>query len=119
MLIIWRLNKLNVHHKFVLYLLIAVLTTAAITFAFGWWDDTSNQMLLEHYGYNADGLNDTERFGKVSSEKLERVKSIETSMMGIGWTLKIIIAYVFYVPYLLIVYLGCYFFKKAKEHIAT
>jgi hypothetical protein len=76
---------------------------------FGWWTDYSDNKLLEHYGYNFDAMNDTERFANVSIDNMERVKSLETSIMGIGWPLKVMISYVFYLPYLLIVYLVNYF----------
>ena len=91
---------------------IGILTTATITLTLGWWADTSDQMLLEHYGYNFDAMNDTERFGQVSPDNMERVKSLEMSIMGIGWPLKVIMTYGFYFPYLLIVYLVTYLFRK-------
>jgi hypothetical protein len=110
--IVWRLNKLNVKNKFIIYMTIGVLTTGAITLTFAWWAYISNQMLLEHYGYNFHATNDTERFGKVSSVNLQRVKSLEISNMGIGWPLKAILTYIIYTPYLLIVYLVTYLFSK-------
>ena len=91
------------------------MTTASITLTFAWWADTSDQMLLEHYGYNFDAMNHTERFGKVSPDNMERVKSLEISIMGIGWPLKAIMTYVFYSPYLLIVYFITYFFRKKVQ----
>lgn len=111
-LIIWRLNRLAIRYKFIIYLTIGVLTTAIIALTFGWWVDTSDQMLLKHYGYDFDAMNYTERFGKVSPENMERVKNLEMSIMGIGWPLKVILTYIFYFPYLLIVYLLTYFFNK-------
>ena len=110
--IVWRLNRLNVRYKFIIYLTICILTTAIIALTFGWWADTSDQILLKHYGYNFDAMNDTERFGSVSSDNIERVKNLEKSIMGVGWQLKVIITYVFYSPYLLIVYLVTYLFSK-------
>jgi hypothetical protein len=108
-IIIWRLNRLNVRYKFIIYLTICVLTTATIALTFGWWTDYSDNKLLEHYGYNFDAMNETERFANVPIDNMERVKSLETSIMGIGWQLKVMISYVFYLPYLLIVYLVNYF----------
>lgn len=57
-------------------------------------------------------MNDKERFEKVSHGNIERVQSLETSIMGIGWPLKVILTYVFYSPYLLIVYLVTFIFRK-------
>lgn len=111
-LIIWRLNRLHCRFRFIIYLTIGIITTATIVLTFAWWVYTSDQMLLKHYGYNFDGMNDIERFGKISPENMERVKNLEMSMMGIGWPLKAIMTYVFYFPYLFIVYLVTYLFKK-------
>ncbi|WMW78024.1 hypothetical protein RF683_00845 [Flavobacterium sp. 20NA77.7] len=112
--IIWWLNRLAIRYKFIIYLTIGVLTTAIIFLTFGWWVDISDQMLLEHYGYDFDAMNYTERFGKVSPENMERVKNLEMSIMGIGWPLKVILTYIFYFPYILIVYLLTYFFNKIR-----
>ena len=70
---------------------IGILVTALLTLAFAWWSVTADEMLLAHYGYNIDGMNETEFYGKVAPENMERVKSLETSIMGIGWPLKAII----------------------------
>lgn len=120
-LIIWRLNRLNIRYKFLIYITTGILTTVTIALTLGWWADSSDQMLLEHYGYNFDAMNDTERFGKVSPDNMERVKSLELSIMGIGWPLKVAMTYVFYSPYLLIVYLVTYFLRKklTREQTAT
>lgn len=104
-LIIRWLHKQNVTHKFISYFLIGLITTAALTLTLAWWVDTSNMMLLTNYGYNIDGMNDMERYGQVTDENMEQVKSLETSIMGIGWPLKAMIGYVVYIPYFLIVYL--------------
>jgi hypothetical protein len=101
-------------YKFLVYLTFGIVITSIITLTFGWWSDTSNEMLLSHYGYNLDAMNDTERFANVSPENLERVKSIEISMMGIGWPLKAIITFAMYSPYILIVYLIAYLIQKTK-----
>lgn len=113
-IIIWRLNRINVRYKFIIYLTICALTTATIFLTFGWWTDYSDNKLLEHYRYNFDEMNDTERFANVSIDNMEKVKSLETSIMGIGWPLKVMISYVFYLPYLLIVYLVNYF-RRTKN----
>jgi hypothetical protein len=49
-------------------------------------------------------MNETEFYGKVLLENMDKVKSLETSIMGIGWPLKAILTFVFYSPYLLIIY---------------
>jgi hypothetical protein len=49
-----------------------------------WWGDTLNDILLSHYGYDFDAMNDAEKLTEVSNENIERVKQLEISTMGIG-----------------------------------
>jgi hypothetical protein len=110
------LKRFNVKkQKFLAYLTLVVVTTSIITLTFGWWSDSSNEILLSHYGYDFDAMNDTERFSNVSAENLERVKGLEISMMGIGWPLKTIMTFALYSPYILIVYLVVYIIQKSKK----
>jgi len=74
---------------------------------FAWWADYSNILLLKHYNgyvYNPDSGGFQIEYDNVLPENLERVKRLEISVMGIGWPLKAIMSFVFYSPYLLIVY---------------
>jgi len=97
------------------YLILGLIITAGITWTFAWWTDYSDQLLMSHYGYDFDAMNDTERFGKVLDENLERVKELEIGHFGIGWPLKAIMTYIFYSPYLLIVYLIGKVIRKMKQ----
>jgi hypothetical protein len=114
-LILHRLKGRNVKYKFIVYLTVGVLITATITLLFAWWTDISNEILLSHYGYDFDAMNDIERFTNVTEENMKRVKILEISIMGLGWPLKAIMTYAFYSPYLLIVYLITYLVKKVKK----
>jgi hypothetical protein len=114
-LILHRLKGRNVKYKFIVYLTVGVLITATITLIFAWWTDISNEILLSHYGYDFDAMNDIERFTNVTEENMKRVKNLEISIMGLGWPLKAIMTYVFYFPYLLLVYLITYILKKYKK----
>lgn len=96
------------------YLGLGLVITAGITLTFAWWADYSDKLLLNHYGYDFEAMNDFERYGNVKSENLEKVKQIETGYFGIGWPLKAIMTYVFYSPYLMIVYLIGVSFRKLK-----
>ncbi len=115
-LILWLLGKLKIRWLFFYYLLIGIVTTATLTLTFAWWNDTPNELLLAHYGYNINGENATEIYGHVSVENMNRVKSLETSIMGIGWTVKAIISYLVYSPYLLLVYLIVFLIKKIRRN---
>lgn len=41
--IVWRINKLNIRFKFIVYLVVGVVTTAAIALTFVWWSDYSDK----------------------------------------------------------------------------
>ncbi|MEM9671355.1 MAG: hypothetical protein AAF992_02100 [Bacteroidota bacterium] len=97
------------------YLTLGLIVTASITWIFTWWADYSNQLLMSHYGYDFDAMSDAKRFEKVASKNLERVKQLEIEYFGIGWPLKAIMTFVFYSPYLLIVYLIGQLIKKNEK----
>ena len=113
--IVRRVNRVKVKYKFITYLAIGIIISLLLIATFAWWTDTSDRMLLARYGYNIDGMNESEVYGRVAPENMERVKSLETSVMGIGWTLKAIISSVVYKPYLLIVYLIAYNNSKGRK----
>ena len=104
-LLILTLEKFNIKRTFLVYLLIGLIALGILILVFSWWSYESDMILLRHYGYNIDGINEMEFYGKVSSKNMEQVKSLETSIMGIGWPLKAIFGYVIAVPYLLFIYL--------------
>ena len=112
--ILIKVNKFNVRFKFIIYLIIGIISSALIMFAFAWWSNKSDLILLKHYGYNIDGMNETEFYGKVLPENMDKVKNIETSIMGIGWPLKAIMSFTFYIPYLFVVFIVYSFVKKLK-----
>lgn len=116
-LIMLGLNKLNFNNRFVPYLILSLIVSSALILTLAWWTDQSDQFLLSHYGYDFDAMNEIETFENVLPENMARVKELEISMMGIGWPLKAILSYVFYVPYILIVYLSVYFYKKFERRI--
>ncbi len=111
------INRTNSKYKFVSYLIIGVLLTALLTIIFAWWSYTSDLLLLKHYGYDIDGMNETEFYGKVLPENLDKVKSLETSIMGIGWPLKAIMTFILYAPYLLIIYFVTYVIGRRKRKV--
>jgi len=106
------LRKRNFKYPFISYLITAVLITFFFILVVAWWSHFSTELLLSHYGYDANAFTETERTRNVAVENLEKVKKLRISKMGIGWPLKAYIFYPFYFPYLLIVYFGMYFFKK-------
>lgn len=109
-----KLYKRSLKKVFITYIITAVTVTFLLVLTLAWWSHFSIELLLSHYGYNADLLTETERLRNVSAENLDRVKTLDSSRMGIGWPVKAILFYIFYSPYLLIVYFGSYFYKKSK-----
>lgn len=79
---------------------------------FAAWADVSNLMLLNYYGYSVDGAN----YENVLPENRERVDSLVTSIMGIGWPLKAIFGFVMTIPYLIFVYFGKLLVYRLKNN---
>ena len=94
---------------------IVILTSVIITLTFAWWTDKSNRILLAHYGYNIDGMNETEFYEKVLPENMERVKGLESSINGVGWSLKALMTLEFYSPYLMFSYLIIYLVGRSRK----
>ncbi len=107
-----QINKTKIRFKFITFLSTGLILTAFIAFVFAWWSYTSDLLLLKNYGYDIDGMNETEFYGKVLPENMDKVKSLEISIMGIGWPLKAILTFIFYSLYLLIVYIIMYFIER-------
>ena len=113
-LLLRKIKKTRIRYKFLTYLTIGLFLNAVIVFVFAWWSYTSDLMLLEHYGYDIDGMNETEFYGNVIPENMDKVKSIRRSIMGIGWPLKAIFAFVFCSPWIIVVYFVFYLTDKIK-----
>lgn len=111
-LLLLTLEKFNAKRPFLVYFLIDLIFLGILIFAFTWWCDKSNMILLRIYGYNIDGINAVEIYGKVFPSNMEQVKRLETCIMGIGWPLKTIFGYVIAIPYLLFIYLGNVLIKR-------
>lgn len=113
-LLLRKINKTKIKFIFFTYLAFGLILASIIAFLFAWWAYTSDLILLKHYGFNINGMNENEFYGNVLPENMDKVKSLETSIMGIGWPLKAILTFVIYTPYLLIVYFTIYLIKKSK-----
>lgn len=102
--------------EFMSYLFLGMIIKAGTILIFAWWGQFSDQLLLSKYGYNFDAMNESERFREVASENMARVKQLEIGYLGIGWPVKAIMTFVFYSPYLLIVYVIGNLIRKNREH---
>lgn len=110
-----KLRKQNFRYFFVYYLISAALITFFLILILAWWSHFSTELLLSHYEYSSGDLNETDRMKNVAIENLDTVKKLRISKMGIGWPLKAFMFYPFYFPYLILVYLGMYFYKKKSN----
>ncbi|TPG36344.1 hypothetical protein [Flavobacterium pectinovorum] len=114
-LILNLLNKRKVKNAFIPYFISSLIITFFLVLVIAWWSHFSNKLLLSHYGYNFEGMDDIERFKNVAHENLEKVKTLRISVMGIGWPVKVLFFYPIYLPSLLIIYFGSYFYNKIKQ----
>ncbi len=105
-LILIILKRLKAKRTVIIYSLIGLSVLGILTLIFAWWSYESDLILLKHYGYNIDGMNEAEFFGNVLPDNLDKVKRLETSIMGIGWPVKAIFGFVMTIPYLIFVYIG-------------
>jgi hypothetical protein len=108
------LKKFNTKWTFLVYFIIGLIVLAIQMIIFAWWSHESDLILLKHYGYNIDGMYETEFYRNVSPENREQVKSLVTSVMGIGWPLKAIFGYVFTIPYLIFIYFAMMLINRLK-----
>ena len=114
-LILVILKRLKTKRTLIIYSLISLFVLGVLMLIFAWWSHESDLILLKHYGYNIDGMGDAEFYGNVSPENMEQVRSLETSIMGIGWPVKAIFGYVTFIPYLIFVYIGKIIIDRMKN----
>ena len=120
-LLLRKLNRLNVKYKFIIFLVVGMFLTAILSILFAWWTHQSNIILLKKYNayvYNPDSGGYQVEYGKVSKNNISEVKVLETSIMGIGWPLKAIFMFTFFVPILFSMYIVNYVFEKDKNLVA-
>jgi tartrate dehydratase alpha subunit/fumarate hydratase class I-like protein len=77
-----------------------------------WWSHFQTELLLKYYGFNLDYMNDKEKLENVKPQNLKRVNELGIGYMGIGWTLKAVLALVFFIPYSIIVFTVGEFLKR-------
>ena len=106
---------------FVKFILIYLATSTFICVISAWWMcEGGNNLLLKNYGITEYAMGEEERYQNVKPENIKRAKEIYESMFGIGWPLRAIMTYIFYLPYLIFGYLIYYFIqKKTQKHDST
>lgn len=63
-----------------------------------WWDDASTWWLMEYYGWDPNGMCDSEYYQNVAECDRARVQKLWNHNMGVGWPVKAFIAYLFIWP---------------------
>ncbi len=100
-LILYILKRLKTKRIVIIYSLIGLSLLGVLILIFAWWSHESDLILLKHFGYNIDGMNETEFFGNVLPENMDKVKRLEASVIGIGWPVNAIFGFVMTIPYLI------------------
>ena len=107
-LILIILKRLKTKWTVIIYSLIGLSVLGVLMLIFAWWSYESDLILLKHYGYNIDGMSESEFFGNVLPEDMDKVERLQTSIMGIGWPVKAMFGFVMFIPYLIIIYIRHY-----------
>lgn len=66
------------------------------------WDDYSTKWLMEYYGYDLDGMSESECYRNVKPDDRGMVEGMSSHIMGIGWPLRAVFAYVLIIPFQII-----------------
>ena len=98
--------------KKVIYFTVCFLLMAALVYISAWWSNQSKIILLDFYGYHFNPMKGIDKYQDVSMENLDRVKHLESSIMGIGWTVKAMFLYIAVVPYMFIINFGSIVVRK-------
>lgn len=105
--LIRQINKKATKNIFILYILFGFFFSATLLLFFAWWQEESIIMLLKHFdGYTFDSDSNSYQvdYANVLKQNIQKVQELEKSYMGIGWPLKAIFSFVYYIPYLFISY---------------
>lgn len=91
--------KLHLKSKYIIGRSALIILSLILLIFSAWWSDFSSQILLTQYNYNFDGMNETENFKNVKKIDIQKVAELKKSLMGIGWPLKAIMIFPFYLTY--------------------
>lgn len=65
-------------------------------------DDYSTKWLMEYYGYDLDGMSESECYRNVKPGDRVMEEGMLSHIMGIGWPLRAVFAYVLIIPFQII-----------------
>ena len=97
-------SHMNKADRGVAFFFMGLILMISISILFVWWGNKSDELLLKHYGYNFNYMNNEEKYENVSSENLSNVKKLETGIMGVGWPIGAIFPSILSIIYLILIY---------------
>ncbi|HEC00775.1 MAG TPA: hypothetical protein ENI91_03705 [Sphingomonadales bacterium] len=92
-------NRANKNTGIIFINIISLPIIFAIVLISAYWPEFFGNIRLSSMGFDFYGMTDFERTLGVSPELKAEANSLYWSNMGIGWPLKALIAFVFFVPY--------------------
>jgi hypothetical protein len=114
-ILILKYLKINKILNFTRFFIICLISSLILCVFAAWWlDKGQKDLLLYSYGYNDEDTFMGDPFKSVKKEHMDKAIELYESSFGIGWPIKAILSYIFYLPYLIIVYLLIYFINKYK-----
>lgn len=98
------IRKLKNKNYFLLVFISLILTFILFTFLVYWSEELSKELIYKLYGFDTYKMGMEDPWTKVISNKSkETIMRIYNGSFGIGWPLKVILSYIFYlIPYNLI-----------------
>lgn len=118
-IILYILKMRKSNHRFTIFTTFSITIGIMIIYAYSLWLTNADTWLLSYYGYDINGLTESERFANVSPNNIVKVRVIESSISGIGWQLKALFTCVLYLPYLLVVYFISYLKTRRRFPIRS
>lgn len=89
-------NKRNFAFCFIISTILSIPLIGLGTY---WSEELSTHLLFQWYHFNPDGLSETERYLNVSEENRATISELYERSFGIGWTLKVLFAWIFFTIY--------------------
>lgn len=89
--------------KYLVILILAfIIVDGVLLLVYFGWDDYSTKWLMEYYGYDLDGMSESECYWNVEPGDRVMVEGMLSHIMGIGWPLRAVFAYVIIIPFQII-----------------
>ena len=89
--------------KYLVILILAfIIVDGVLLLVYFGWDDYSTKWLMEYYGYDLDGMSESECYRNVEPGDRVMVEGMSSHIMGIGWPLRAVFAYVLIIPFQII-----------------